>query len=85
VNKKFGNYLRELREKAGYESQRSLSLASGVSNATIARIENGDQNPSPGTLKKLATPLCASCEEMMRAAGYLDEEKIATSYKKEVG
>ncbi|SEB28065.1 helix-turn-helix domain-containing protein [Paenibacillus sp. 276b] len=78
----FGERLRSLREKAGYDSQRSLSVASGVSNATIARIENGDQFPTPATLKKLATPLNRTYEEMMRTAGYLDHETAAVANQK---
>ncbi|MGG1480479.1 helix-turn-helix domain-containing protein [Bacillus smithii] len=71
--KEFGLYFAELREKSGYESQRQLSLASGVSNGTIARIEGGTQKATPATLKKLAPYLKGvTYEDLMKAAGYIE-------------
>jgi transcriptional regulator with XRE-family HTH domain len=72
--KEFGLYFAKLREKSGFESQRQLAIASGVSNGTIARIEAGTQEAKPPTLKKLAPYLKnVDYEDLMRAAGYLDE------------
>lgn len=69
----FGLWFSKLRSMAGYESQRQLSLASGVANSTIARIESGQIKPSPNTLQKLAPCLHVPYEDLMRAAGYLPE------------
>lgn len=71
MNKKLGLNLKEIRESSGFESQRALSKSSGVSNATIARIENNEQIPSPRTLKRLSSSLNVPYEELMSAVGYL--------------
>lgn len=55
--KAFGHYLQELREKNGYKSQRSFALKIGVSNATVARIERGEVEPSFETMHKMAEVL----------------------------
>ncbi len=70
---KFGSYMADLRIKSGYENQRKLALASGVSTTTICRVESGNQMPKPQTLKKLAPFLNAPFEELMREAGYFPE------------
>jgi transcriptional regulator with XRE-family HTH domain len=76
--KEFGLYFAELREKSGYESQRQLSIHSGVSNGTIARIEAGTQKPTPATLKKLAPFLKGvEYEDLMEAAGYIKKDKYS--------
>jgi len=71
MDKPFNIWFADLREKAGYRSQRQLALESGVANSTIARIESGEQSPSPETLKKLAPYLKTDYEILMVAAGYL--------------
>lgn len=78
MDKKFGDFLRNVRENAGFESQRSLSVSAGLSNATIARIENGEQEPKPETLRRLSEPLKIPYERLMREAGYLDSEDSQT-------
>jgi transcriptional regulator with XRE-family HTH domain len=70
-----GEYIRSLRETKKY-SQRKLGYLSKVSNATINRIENGISQPDPETLKKLASPLGVSYEELLYIAGYLDKSLI---------
>lgn len=51
-------------------SQRKLSLASGVSNTEISRIENGKRpNPSLKTLDKLAKSFNISLEELLSLSG----------------
>ncbi|MEG6521091.1 helix-turn-helix domain-containing protein [Desulfotomaculum sp. 1211_IL3151] len=68
-----GQLLTELREKAGFDSMGQLYKVSGVSVATLSRIENNIQKPNPETLKKLAPHLRVSLETLMAAAGYLIE------------
>lgn len=52
-------------------SKAELSRLSGVSEATLSRVESGTQKPSPDTLKKLAPILQVSEDELMYKAGYL--------------
>lgn len=73
--KDFPTYFYELRIKSGFTSQRRLAEAAGVSNGTIARIEDGSQHPSPETLKKVARCLDVSFNELMERAGYRDYEE----------
>jgi len=69
----FGKYLRELRQKRNL-TIRQIELMSGVSNAYLSQIENGKRGiPSPEILKKLSQALKVPYEELMAAAGYLDE------------
>ena len=46
-NRGFGKFLAELRIKKGFEMQKDLSDKSGVSTATISRLEAGKQKPLP--------------------------------------
>lgn len=55
VAKRFGQRLREAR---GNITQKQLSKASGVAQATISRIEKGEENPSLGI-----------CEALIRGLG----------------
>jgi transcriptional regulator with XRE-family HTH domain len=73
-----GEYIRTLRETKNY-SQRKLSYLSGLSNATINRIERNITYPGTETLKKLSTGLGVSYEELLNAAGYLNKENFFPS------
>ncbi|MEI4789341.1 helix-turn-helix transcriptional regulator [Bacillus sp. FJAT-53060] len=69
----FGAYLRALREEKKL-SVNQLAMYSEVSAAGISRIENGKRGiPKPPTIKKLAGALKIPYEEMMLAAGYIEE------------
>ncbi|WP_211746392.1 helix-turn-helix transcriptional regulator [Paenibacillus sp. Marseille-Q4541] len=46
----FGDYFRSLRRSKGYKTQKSLAHASGISQATISRIEDGIQIPLGKTM-----------------------------------
>ncbi|GMG80100.1 transcriptional repressor RghR [Bacillus safensis] len=51
-----------------------LAMYSEVSAAGISRIENGKRGiPKPPTIKKLAGALKVPYEDMMQAAGYIEE------------
>lgn len=50
----FGNYFEEMRKRSGYETQKDLSEKSGISKATISRIELGKQVPNVKTLQTLS-------------------------------
>ncbi len=69
--KEFGLYICNLRIKKGYESQRQLAVAAGISSSTLLRIEDGTSMAMPKTLKKLAPHLHVSYVELMEKAGYL--------------
>jgi len=67
-----GQWMRRIRVKAGYASQAGLAAASGISTATISRLEAGLHMPTPETLLQLSEALRVPHEELMRAAGYID-------------
>lgn len=49
-----------------------LAVYSGISSATISKIENGKRGtPKPATIKKLATVLKVPYENLMAAAGHI--------------
>ncbi|QQX13904.1 transcriptional regulator [Bacillus altitudinis] len=79
----FGAYLRALREKRKL-SVNQLAMYSEVSAAGISRIENGKRGiPKPPTIKKLAGALKVPYEDMMQAAGYIEEAASAYVIKEE--
>lgn len=71
----FGNYLKEARIKAGYDRIEDLSKVSGISGASLSRMENNKQKPFPKTLNKLSQYLKVSYSDLMKAAGYIEDEK----------
>ena len=71
---KFNEYLKQLRERRGM-SQRELADASNISSAEISRLESGiRQKASPVVLKALAVALNVPYNELMRVAGYTEDE-----------
>lgn len=79
-----GDIIKKLRMKAGFDSLGELFRVSDVTVATLSRIESGVQVPSPKTLKKLAPYLGVSHEDLMTAAGYLnDNEDLVPTPKEE--
>ena len=56
--------LRDLRIRQAL-SQRDLAEASGVTQSTIVRLEQGDPNVRPSTLRKLARALGVKPAELM--------------------
>jgi repressor LexA len=78
MSNSFGHTFYDLRMKAGYSKLSQLSKASGISIPVLSRIQRGESNPRPDTLRKLTPYLGVSYEELMRLAGHLpsDEEEI---------
>jgi transcriptional regulator with XRE-family HTH domain len=73
-----GNLLRELR---GTRSLRDIQKISGVSYSHLRNIENGYDprsgkpiNPTPDILKKLSKAYHFSYRQLMKLAGYVDED-----------
>lgn len=74
----FGEFLKELRKRYGYKTQKQLADVSGISQTTLSRIEAGTQRPQPETLRILAEHLRPyTYGELMERAGYLDGLSVA--------
>lgn len=69
----FGLWLEERMGALGI-SQADLARASGVNEGSLSRYKRGAVTPDPATIQKLATPLQADVEEMMRLAGHSTDE-----------
>jgi len=63
---KFGAHLRSLRQARG-RTQDALAKASGLSNDTIRRLEQGNFSPSMETLKKLCLGLSLSLSTLFES------------------
>jgi transcriptional regulator with XRE-family HTH domain len=64
--------LKELRQALGW-TQQDLSRASGLSRSYISRLEMGDiALPSSDRLRALALALSTTPDDLLHAAGYLD-------------
>lgn len=71
-----GEYISLKRKEKGW-SQRELAAASNISNAEISRLESGKRKePSPSVLKEIAKALGVPFEELLQAAGILDDALI---------
>ena len=67
----YGHFIKQHRIKSGYRKQNELSEVSGVSAATISRIENEIQKPEVSTLQSLSKHLKSTTyEELMNICGY---------------
>jgi transcriptional regulator with XRE-family HTH domain len=76
----FGKYLRKLRKEKKL-TVRQLDLYSGVSHSYISQIERGARGiPSPEILLKLSKALNVEYEELMKAAGYIRDNKKESDY-----
>lgn len=72
MSETIGKILNDLRLKAGFETLGQLHKASGVTTATLSRVINNIQKPTPETLKKLAPCLEVSHEFLLSKAGYIE-------------
>jgi transcriptional regulator with XRE-family HTH domain len=59
--------LREWRRRRGL-SQADLSDMTGLSRATISRLETGHEEPYPATIRKLADALHVRTDQLMEPA-----------------
>jgi transcriptional regulator with XRE-family HTH domain len=70
-----GNYLLNVRKDRRLSLKKVEKLA-GVSNAYLSQLERGRRNPPhPEILKKLAKVYEDTLNELLAAAGYLEEQK----------
>lgn len=75
----FYEQLRVLRKLKGY-TIREVASRSGVSTAYISQLENGNRGlPSPEILKKLSEGLSTPYAELMKLAGYIEDETNTTN------
>lgn len=71
----FGSYLKRLRRAKGL-SLKQVERAAQVSNAYLSQIERGIRKPPhPDILKRLARTYEVPVEELLEAAGYLEDAK----------
>lgn len=69
-----GRYVNERREAKNW-SKRRLATEADISHTEVHRIENGERrNPSVPVLNALANALGVPSEEMLKVAGYIDEQ-----------
>lgn len=72
----FGLYLSKLREASGFRTKSELAKVSGISIATISRIESGIQRAHPETLKALSTYLKGvTYEDLLEKLNYLEKKE----------
>ncbi len=68
-----GTYIKEKRTEKGLSIRRLAELAD-ISHTEVKRIEDGlRKQTSPQVLRSIASALCVSYEDLMVAAGYIDE------------
>lgn len=73
MSEDFGKTLRSLRTSRSM-TVNQLAMYSGISSATISRIENGKRGaPKPPNIKKLANALKYPYNQLMKAAGHFEE------------
>ena len=66
-----GPLLRRLR---GDTSLREVRRLTGISNSYLSEIEKGDRRPGTNLLKRLAVLYSVDVHDLMKRAGYLDNE-----------
>lgn len=80
----FYEQLKEIRKSKGF-TIREVADRSGVSSAYISQLENGQRGtPSPEILHKLSDGLASSYTELMKLAGYVEDEELSGQDKKPV-
>jgi transcriptional regulator with XRE-family HTH domain len=68
----FGQVLKRLREAAGL-SQMDLAVASKLNLFTVAKLEQGQREPTWATVQALAKALGVSCEEFVTGEAEPDQ------------
>ena len=80
----YGHFIKQHRLRSGYRNQTEFAKKTGISTATVSRIESEIQRPSPETLKTYAKYLTTtSYVELMVTCGYWDEAELLEDPKKE--
>lgn len=81
----FGRFLKQLREEKGV-SLVDVEKALGISNAYLSQLETGTRRrlPSPERLRLLADYYNVTVQELLEAAGYLEEKDIEETYEQKI-
>lgn len=75
--KNYGEFIKHHRLASGFKTQRKFAEVTGVSAATISRIEDNKHRPAPETIQAFANHLkSTSLVELMVVCGYWDEENL---------
>jgi transcriptional regulator with XRE-family HTH domain len=77
AQKRLGQNIRELRKERKM-SQTELAQRAGVALMTISRLERGEHDPHVRTLSQIARGLGVPLLELMRSAGYFDNDEADT-------
>ena len=71
-----GTYIQAKRKEKGYSIRKLAELAE-ISHTEVKRIEDGmRKQTSPQVLRSIATALNCPYEDLMAAAGYIDEPAV---------
>jgi transcriptional regulator with XRE-family HTH domain len=73
LEKRLGQKIRELRKERRM-SQTELAEKAGVALMTISRLERGEHDPHMRTLSQIAKGLHVPLFEVMRSAGYFEND-----------
>jgi transcriptional regulator with XRE-family HTH domain len=73
AQKRLGQKIRELRKERRM-SQTELAQRAGVALMTISRLERGEHDPHVRTLSQTAKGLGVPLFELMRSAGYFEND-----------
>ena len=76
MEKRLGRRIRELRKERRM-SQTELAEKAGVALMTISRLERGEHDPHMKTLWRIARSLGVPLLELIRSAGYTENEEGA--------
>ncbi|VEN74742.1 Anaerobic benzoate catabolism transcriptional regulator [Candidatus Desulfarcum epimagneticum] len=80
-----GAFLKSLRKKKGV-SLREVEKATGIPNAYLSQLENGERRkiPEPERLKKMADYYVVSMGELLQKAGYFGSNEIEETYEQKI-
>ena len=78
--KEVGNYLKSIRNSLDL-SLKNVNQKTGITDSRLSRIEKGNVNPDPTTLKLLANLYKIDLIDLYLQYGYLDDIDLS-SYKK---
>ena len=81
----FGQFLKSLREQKGV-SLVDVEKATGISNAYLSQLETGSRRrlPPPDRLRLIADYYNVSSQELLKAAGYLEEKDVEETYEQRI-
>jgi transcriptional regulator with XRE-family HTH domain len=76
-----GTYIKSLRKSSECKTLKEIENKTGISVASMSRIENGKQWPQPETLKKLAPYLKVPYTDLLVVCGYMRGSQTASEEK----